>query len=264
MKNIIISWNTCNVKNWIFPILVNKEALIKNLELNLLNINSEITKKSLKKALNASNTENLREYSKKVFIAINNWRFINDISLQNEMRLFQTAFLEMELLFSNIDRKQEWKNWFDHILGVLNELLETPNINIKHILVALLHDWPEEFREYSFEHIKKTYWENISKSVKNMTKENPYYYLDKWLEKENYKINNLDLKKIMTQTKQNEYYGNIPKWWKVEIWVKYADRIDSLKTIEWTWDSFLKKKALWNRKIFFKKRIKITNISSFV
>ncbi len=246
-------------RNWINPI-VDKSLVSKNL-INLLS--QKTSKKELedikfnirRNLLNKNFDKRLRNRSKNIIFKVywSGENYIKDSEAKKRISLLQTAFIEMESLFTNIDRKQESKNGFDHILGVIDELLETPNVDIKHFIIALLHDWPEEFPRYTIDHIRQNYWDDIANSIYNMTKKNEYYYMEKWLKEENKNIvdlSNLELHKLIIRTKQDDYYGNMINWWEHEIWVKFADRIDSLKSIEWTWKEFSNKK-LFETKIYF-------------
>jgi hypothetical protein len=251
--------------NWINPI-VKKSFVLKDL-LELLSENlSEKTLKDVKINIkrnleNHSFDEKLRNRSKQIIFKVywSRENYINDYEAKKRISLLQIAFIEMEALFININRKQKGKNWFDHILGVVDELLETPDVDIKHFIIAILHDWPEEFSEYSFEHITNIYWKEIAKSVWNMTKKSNKYYLDLWLQKEN--KSNIDMSddkkyELITKTKQIDYYGNMINRWKYEIWVKFADRLDSLKSMKWIEPKFLNKKMYETKKYFLTHEIR--------
>lgn len=75
------------------------------------------------------------------------------------------------------ERKQKWENWFNKILKILDEILKTPNINIKYIIEKLFSYANEEKIIEIIKYIKK-YWYEIIESINNIIKRNEYYSID--------------------------------------------------------------------------------------
>jgi hypothetical protein len=67
------------------------------------------SKKELFKVLEEVNIKTMNSYCKKI-IEINYGDYTNEESINKEIELFQTAFIEMESLFINKPRKQEGKS----------------------------------------------------------------------------------------------------------------------------------------------------------
>jgi hypothetical protein len=116
----------------------------------------------------------------------------------------------------------------------------------------VLHDSVEEIDGYTLEHIEKNYWENIAKAIKNMTKKWKLFYEDTLKEKfENYESFDDNKKnKLLTYEEQEDYYSNMSNWWLPELKDKFADRIDSLQSMDWLDKDYLIKKIDETKKYF--------------
>jgi hypothetical protein len=178
---------------------------------------------------------------------------LNDPKVQKGMKLFQTAFLEMEWLFWNIKRMQKWKTWFDHLLWVLDNVLKSDNPNIEECIIAILHDSVEEIDGYTLNHIKQLYGTAIASSINNLTKEPRYQYIIN-------KTNNIQ--SITKKRRNNIYYDDMIYRWQAELEVKFADRINSLETMNWLDKKYLQKKILETNKFFLIPELKI-KVSDF-
>ena len=237
-------YNITKSKRQVFPSrLADKEKLLQNLNTNLNQSKQKYSKSELWKILHKNSEKLLRSYSQAVFNKVFEDKEINDSEVQKWMKLFQTAFIEMEWLFWNMSRRSWWwKTWFDHLLGVLDNILLWPNPTIKECILALLHDSVEDIPWYTIQHIKDVYGEKIANSVNIMTKEPLAYYLRIKHEdnKQAYEyLKDPVINNITRNFRRENYYGAMPTRWSgdttdeisAEISVKFADRLDSLKTM---------------------------------
>lgn len=225
-----------------FP-LVDGNKIIKKLDRTLSLSNhkdNKNTKDDLYKTLNNVNTEVMKKYCKIILEKVYN-KSNNVVDINKSIKLFQTAFIEMEALLINEPRKQKDKNWFDHVLGVLENILSWPNPTIEECIVAMLHDSVEDIPGYTVQHVKEVYWETIANSINNISKQPLEYYIKN---KDHNKIvlNNLETKddnwdrkelisQITKNTRSQDYYWDIPNWNVTEINVKFADRLNALNTM---------------------------------
>ncbi len=235
-----IVWNTTNNGNQVFQsILVNKEDLLENLKNNLNKTKQECSKEALSTILHKNDEKELKKYSTKVFNKIYKNKDHTDLEVQKWMKLFQTAFIEMEWLFWNMPRREGgWKTWFNHLLWVLENILAGPNPTIKQCILTMLHDSAEDIPWYTVQHIKEVYGPDIANSVNNMTKEPLEYYLRIKHEdnKQAHKyLEDPTINSITRKYRKERYYGGIPTRWSHEdfdeIIVKFADRLNSLQTM---------------------------------
>lgn len=245
---------------------INREKLLENLNKNLNTAKQDYSKKELWKILHKNDEIKLRKYSKMIFDKVYKNKEINNPLVQKGMKLFQTAFIEMEWLFWNMPRRSGWwKTGFDHLLWVLGNILEWPNPTIEKCIIAMLHDSIEDIAWYTANHIKNVYWENIANSVNNMAKEPLDYYIKRdWFD--NIELNKLEDKnrneltnEITRKTRREHYYGNISNRWENEIEIKFADRLNSLETMYYHNDETNKQevdkqyliKKLWETEKYF-------------
>lgn len=252
LKELQLSQNITKSNRQIFPSnLVDKKDIFSLLEKTLNNVDQNHSKTELSNILRKNDNEKLRLYSKKVFDTVYKNNEMRDPEVQKWMRLFQTAFLEMEWLFWNIKRMQAWKNWFDHLLWVLNNILLSPSPTINQCIIALLHDSVEEIDWYSLAHIKNIYWSSIANSVNHLTKESYEYSIKKT--------------NIYSMTKKNRvsnYYDDMKNRELDEMEVKFADRLHSLQSMEWVDINYIKKKLKETKMFFLTKNIE-TKVSNY-
>ncbi len=259
----IPEYNITKSKRQVFPSrLVDREKLLVNLNIDLNQTKQKCPKNELWKILHKNNETSLRNYSQKVFNKVYINKEINNSEVQEWMKLFQTAFLEMEWLFGNMPRKESTrKTWFDHLLWVLDNILQWPNPTIEKCIIAILHDSIEDIPWYTANHVKRVYGEKIANSVNNMAKEPLEYYIKrKWLN--DIALNKLEgedrdelTNEITRKTRREHYYGNISNRWKNEIEIKFADRLNSLETMYY-YDNKTKKREV--DKPYLIKKIKET------
>ena len=168
------NWTNHSNKSHDIDILIN-EKTTKNKLYNLLN-KSEwwVAKKRLKSEINNTDHNLIKTYSQKVYNKVYKNKFqkweINKEEFERWMRLFQTAFWEMEWIFKNKPRDQKFKTWFDHLLWVLDNILNSQTPTIEECILAILHDSVEEIPGYTLEHIKNVYGNKIAKWINNLTK----------------------------------------------------------------------------------------------
>ena len=165
----------------------------------------------------------------------------------------------MESLFFDLERKQKWKKGSDHILWILDELLELDEVNVEQFIIAILHDSIEDIDWYTLDHIREVYGENIAKSIENINKKSLFYYQNKIINDKSKDIQNMSLKEFdleVQRIKQKEYYWSMISRWKNELVVKFVDRINSLKSMEWTGNAFLNKKLYETKKYFLIDKLK--------
>ncbi len=234
-----ITWNPINSDRWVPSAnYANRGKVLNSLKQDLKKWWWVATKHQLHQILSKNDENKLRLYTKKIRYTIYKNKELNDPEVQKWLKLFQTAFLEMEWLFGEIPRTSWWwKTWFDHVLWVLNNILAWPNPTIEECIIAILHDSIEEIKWYTAQHIKETYGEKIANSVNNLSKEPLAYYV-KWKWWKNIKLNELEdenrnelTNEITRKTRREHYYGNISNREINEINVKFADRLDSLNTM---------------------------------
>ena len=215
-----------------------KEKLFSELNRKLHRVKQDKSKEELYTVITQNNKEKLENYSKKVFTKIYQNKNINDQKAQEWMKLFQTAFLEMEWILWSIPRSSwDWKTYFDHVLWVLDNILAWPNPTIDKCIIAILHDSIEDIPWYTAQHIKEVYGAKIANSVNNMSKEPLKYYINMG-KYDDIELNKLEdahgnelINEITRQTRRDYYYGNIKNWENDEIDVKFADRLNSLETM---------------------------------
>ncbi|HKL43774.1 MAG TPA: hypothetical protein VJ892_00680 [Candidatus Absconditabacterales bacterium] len=206
-----------------FPVIDGSQTLKKLNEVLLANngienINDK-NKNKLFKTLNNINKEAMIKYC--AIIIEKNYKNGFDMKdINKKIKLFQKAFIEMEALFIDEPRKQENKTGFHHLLGILEEIISGPNPTIEKCTIAILHDAVENVPGYTIDHVKNTYGEDISKSLENISKKPLDYYGDTKKDKTHLK-----------KERQEDYYGNMSERGKKELNVKFADRLDSLKTM---------------------------------
>lgn len=243
----------------------NRNNVIQNLKQDLKKWWWVATKRKLHEILGNPNDDKLRLYSKKIRYTIYKEKELKDPEVQKWLKLFQTAFLEMEWLFGEIPRTEwKWKTWFDHVLWVLNNILAWPNPNIEQCVIAMLHDSVEEIKGYTVQHIKEVYGEEIANSINNLSKEPLAYYV-KWKWWKNIKLNEMEdenrnelINEITRKTRREHYYGNICNREPNDIDVKFADRLHSLETMyiyQKDWTIILDKekliKKMWETEKYF-------------
>ncbi len=253
-------------QRWFNP-TINKYSVVKKLNQLLSNNIPKETlnkiKSQIKRTLDHPGFDNkLRNRSKQIIWKVywSRQSYMHDLEARKSIELLQTAFIEMESLFFNLERKQEWKNWSDHILWILDELLELDEVNVEQFIVAILHDSVEDIPWYTIDHVREVYGENIAKSVENISKKSWFYYQNKVINDKTKNIAEMSSAEFdleVTRTKQKEYYGSMVNRWKNELIVKFIDRLHSLRSMEWTGNAFLNKKLHETKKYFLIDEIKV-------
>mgnify|MGYP006948913208 CR=1 FL=1 len=232
-------------QRWVFPNLIKKQSLLKNLFYDMSKFKTEKEKKSLYKILMTNNYEKkLKEYCKKIYFKIYGDKEWRDPKVKEWIMLFQIAYTEMEWLFKNIYREEwNWKTWFDHLLWVLDNILAWPNPTIEECIIAMLHDSIEDIPWYTVQHVKEVYGVEIANSVNNISKQPLEYYINT-KDGGKIKLNKLEQKdddgnrkelisEITRKTRREDYYGDIENRWVHETNVKFSDRLHSLQTMHY-------------------------------
>lgn len=257
MKSSIYEIDNPIEKKWIFPIYIKTNEIIDALEKSWIECKSREIKRKLWNILHEyDSNEKIRNRCKNIFLKIY-WtkeNFIKSPNITKETKMLQTAFLEMEAFFSDKNRKQKSKNWFDHLMWTLKILLQNENVTINQVILTLLHDSIEDIMWYDKKHIEDVYGVNMANNVEQISKKDDWYYkkiaIEKWIlaENENHKKN---IKKAINRIKNEEYYWNMKNWNQDELIVKFADRLDSLMSMEWIQENHFLDKKLWETKNFF-------------
>lgn len=88
-------------------------------------------------------------------------KWITEDYVEKKMQKFNMAYWSVKQLFQEIDRNN-WNRYFDHIIWVLNLILEeSENPTMLKVLISLNHDIMED-TDISFQWLKEYYWEKVA------------------------------------------------------------------------------------------------------
>lgn len=237
--------------------------------------------KNLKKWFPVRNTTS---FQNEIVKSLNLKRY--DENTRKILSKFEAAYHLVKSINSWIKRKAVDEKWnrersFEHSKTTMEIILkEFPQINIDMLVIALLHDLPEDFPNVSFEMVEFLFWKKIALWVKELTKLDRRVFLN---EEEKEKVKTIENWKTKAECKQifneNERYHELVSkakavrnekyfWnlvnlsdikWKDEekikfdkdvLYVKFADRIHNLRTLKWIPKKEIVRKILQTEKYF--------------
>ncbi len=220
--------------------------------------------------------ESVTKYYDKIYKTVYQQKWLNKWSnkVQIEMLKFLKAYHMMREAFSLKTRRRKDSNWkfekaFMHSEQTMKIILEElPFTNLTKIISALLHDAKEDLR-MTYKELKKEFWEEIANIVWHLTKKDWRLYLS---EKEKEEIIKIELKKTKEDLKKEkelnirykelinkwkelrnkEYFGWLKNLDKDSLYVKFADRIHNLRTLDQEKMETKVKKIIETEKYFYK------------
>ncbi|MFA5917812.1 MAG: hypothetical protein WC850_06280 [Candidatus Gracilibacteria bacterium] len=197
----------------------------------------------------------------------------HDIKTRKLMLKFNTAYNMMKQVFSGIERegKNEYgdsERSFEHLKGTMEIILrELPNPNINKIIIALLHDVVEDIPGVTYEMLKKLFSPEIADGVMELTKKDWREFLsieeqkelkiiEQGKNEEKLRIEKNTNKRYselinLGKDRRNEiYFGNLENLEEDILYVKFADRINNLRTLKGLSAEKIVRKIMETKKYF--------------
>jgi hypothetical protein len=201
------------------------------------------------------------------------WLNKHDIKTRKLMLKFNTAYNMMKQVFSWIEREGKNEYWdsersFEHLKWTMEIILrELPNPNINKIIIALLHDVVEDIPWVTYEMLKKLFSPEIADWVMELTKKDWREFLsieeqkelkiiEQWKNEEKLRIEKNTNKRYselinLWKDRRNEiYFWNLENLEEDILYVKFADRINNLRTLKWLSAEKIVRKIMETKKYF--------------